>query len=341
MTGEGDISSDARATRASPAVIKAVPVRHPGRWVAGAVLVLLAAMVIHTLLTHIPGPSPGTTQWRFSWDVVGADLFSPSIIPAAELTIWLTVVAMIVGIVGGLIVGTMRLSANPLLKGAAFFYAWFFRGTPVLVQIIFWYNIATIYPRLRFGIPFGHAYWRVSPDSIFTGFVAAAVLGLGLNEAAYMSEIVRAGILSVDAGQLEAAQSLGMRRSLTLRRIVLPQAMRVIIPPTGNEVISMLKTTSLAGLVGMIELYGWSQAEANRTFQTIPPLITISIWYLFMTTVLSIGQYFIERHYRRGVAGQSPGTFAEIWAMSIGRWGHAEVPNASQPNPGPMPEEHF
>jgi len=329
----GSAGSEPTAPRQRPEAIRAVPVRHPGRWVTGAVLLLLVAMIVHTLVSRVPNPTGAKGEvWRFSWNEVGSYLFSPSIFPAAELTIWLTILAMGVGIVGGVIIGTMRLSANPLLKGIAFLYAWFFRGTPVLVQIFFWYNIASVYSSpVSIGIPFGHAFWFADPNKVITGFIAVSVLGLGLNEAAYMSEIVRAGLLSVDAGQIEAAQSLGMRRLLTLRRVVLPQAMRVIIPPTGNEVISMLKTTSLAGLAGMIELYGWSQAVATRTFQPIPPLITISLWYLFMTTVLSIGQYFVERHYRRGVAGQSPGTFTELWAMSIGRWGRADYAVAAAP----------
>lgn len=248
---------------------------------------------------------PGATA-----DLLGADL------QAAVETLWITLLAMAVGIAGGLLIATLRVSPNPLLSGSAWIYTWFFRGTPVIVQIFFWYNILTVYPTLTVGVPFGPALWHLDPNAVITGFIAAAVLGLGLNEAAYMSEIYRAGILSIDAGQHEAAQSLGMGRLLTLRRVVLPQAMRVIIPPTGNEVISMLKASSLAAFVSIPELFFQAQATGAITGQLIPPFITISIWYLAMTSVLSVAQYFLERHYRRGIAGRAerPG---RLWANMV------------------------
>ena len=295
------------------APIKAVPVRHPGRWVAAGVLLVLAAMVVHTLLSKIPSPTGKGEQWRFGWDLVRQLIVSPPYLQGAELTLWLTFVAMAVGILGGLVVATMRLSSNPLLSATAWIYTWFFRGTPVIVQIFFWYNIASIYPQLSVGIPFGPAFWHLDPIKVFTGFIAAAILGLGLNEAAYMSEIVRAGVLSVDGGQVEAAQSLGMGRLLTLRTVVLPQAMRVIIPPTGNEVISMLKYTSLAAFVGLAELDYQAQQTQASTYRPIPAFVTISLWYLAMTTVLSIGQYFVERHYRKGTIGDRPDRLVTLW----------------------------
>jgi polar amino acid transport system permease protein len=275
-------------------------------------------MVVNTIVSRIPKQNGARgTQWRYGWDLVHHLIFSTPYVNGAVLTMWLTFTAMLVGILGGLIVALLRLSPNPLLSGTAWTYTWFFRGTPVIVQIFFWYNIATIYPTLGVGVPFGQVFLHLTPVTLITGFVAAAILGLGLNEAAYMSEIFRAGILSVDVGQVEAAQSLGLKRLQTQRLIVLPQAMRVIIPPTGNEVISMLKTSSLAGLVGMGELFYQYEATAANTFQSIPPLIAISLWYLMMTTVLSIGQYFIERHYRRGVAGTRPDRFATIWSRTV------------------------
>jgi polar amino acid transport system permease protein len=310
--------SDEVAPRDDPgSPIKAVPVRHPGRWVAAVVLLVLVAMVVHTLLSKIPSATGKGEQWRFGWDLVGQLIFSAPYVQGAELTLWLTFVAMSVGIVGGLIVSTLRLSPNPLLAGTAWTYTWFFRGTPVIVQIFFWYNILSIYPALTIGVPFGPAFWNLNPNAIITGFVAAAILGLGLNEAAYMSEIIRGGILSVDRGQLEAAQSLGMGRMLTLRLVTLPQAMRVIIPPTGNEVISMLKYTSLAAFVGLGELDYQAQQTQAATFRPIPPFIAISLWYLAMTTVLSIGQYFLERHYRVGITANQPNRFFHFWARKV------------------------
>lgn len=282
------------------------------------VLLVLLAMVTNTIVSKIPKQNgqPGT-QWRYGWDLVRQLIFSAPYANAALLTMWLTLTAMLVGIGLGLVIALFRLSPNPLLSGTAWTYTWFFRGTPVIVQIFFWYNIASIYPTLGVGVPFGTVYWHLNPITLISGFVAAAILGLGLNEAAYMSEIFRAGMLSVDRGQIEAAQSLGMPHTLTQRLVVLPQAMRVIIPPTGNEVISMLKTSALAGLVGLPELFYQYQGTAANTFQNIPPLIAISLWYLLITTVLSIGQYFVERHYRRGVAGVSQRRFGGYVLSSV------------------------
>jgi polar amino acid transport system permease protein len=193
----------------------------------------------------------------------------------------------------------MRLSPNPLVSGASSFYIWFFRGTPVLVQLLFWYNIAALYPMIGLGIPFGPAVVHANANTLITSFVAA-ILGLGLNEGAYMAEIVRAGIISVDEGQGDAAQSLGMTRLQTMRRIVLPQAMRVIIPPTGNETISMLKTSSLASVIALGELLYAVQAIYSANFKTIPLLIVASIWYIVCTSVLYVGQFYLERYYGRG-----------------------------------------
>jgi len=338
------VTTTAEPEEADPDIpIKAVPVRHPGRWVAAAVLCVLVAMIVHTLLSKIPSQTGSGLQWRFGWDMVRQLVFSAPYVAGAEMTVWLTVVAMSVGIVAmsspptmPTDIATMRLSPNPLLSGSAWTFTWFFRGTPVLVQIFFWYNILSVYPALSIGVPFGHEFWQLNPNKVITGFIAAAVLGLGLNEAAYMSEIYRAGILSVDQGQVEAAQSLGMHRALTMRRIVLPQALRVIIPPTGNEVISMLKTTSLVAGVGIAELFYQAQATIAATYESIPPYIAISLWYLAMTTVLSIGQYFLERHYRRGTAGYQPDRLARLWARMVTRR-RVEVFSAPGATDGPRP----
>ncbi len=215
---------------------------------------------------------------------------------------------MAVGITLGVVLAIMRLSPNPLVSGASWVYVWLFRGTPVFVQIIFWFNIAALYPRLSLGLPFGGPQFaHANANTLITTF-AAAILGLGLNEAAYMSEIVRAGILSVSEGQTEAAYALGMTRLKTMRRIVLPQAMRLIIPPTGNETISMLKTSSLVSEIAFTELLFASQQIYAVNYETIPLLIVASIWYLVVTSVLSVGQYYLERRFRRGSARELPPT---------------------------------
>jgi polar amino acid transport system permease protein len=282
----------AEQTDAGPAPpIKAVPVRHPGRWVGVAVIAVLAAMLVHSFLTNP----------NFEWDVVGQYLFSDPVLRGLRNTLILTVLSMAIGIVGGVLLAVMRLSPNPVLAGAAAVYIWLFRGTPVITQLIFWNFLAALYPRLGLGIPFGPTFVSVDTNAVISVF-AASLLGLGLNEAAYMAEIVRGGIQSVDHGQSEAAGALGLTRTQTLRRIVLPQAMRVIVPPTGNETISMLKTTSLVVVIAYFELTVAVQTIYSRTFQTIPLLIVAALWYLALTSVLSVGQMFIERRFGRGFA---------------------------------------
>ena len=273
----------------APGDIRAVPVRHPGRWVAALVVAVLAAMLVHTLFTNP----------RYEWSVVWQYFGTHQVLLGLWKTIELTVVAMVVGIALGVVLAVGRLSVNPLVAGASWLYVWFFRGTPVLVQLLFWFFISALYPRLSLGIPFGPEFVHGSANSLITPFVAA-ILGLGLNEAAYMAEVVRAGLLSVDPGQTEAAHALGLTRLQTMRRIVLPQAMRVIIPPTGNETISMLKTTSLVSVIALPELLYTVQTVYSRTFQQIPLLLVASLWYLAVTTVLTIGQFYVERHFGRG-----------------------------------------
>jgi polar amino acid transport system permease protein len=286
-----------------------VPVRHPGRWVAAVVLLVLAAMLGHWLVA-----TDG-----LKWDVVDHYLFDPTIVQAARRTVVLTVLAMLIGVSLGVVIAIMRLSTNPIVGGAAWLYVWFFRGTPVLVQVLFWYNLPAVLHSLSVGVPFGPSWLHTDPKTVITQF-GAALLGLGLNEGAYMSEIVRAGILSVDEGQTEAAQALGMTRMLTMRRVVLPQAMRVIIPPTGNETISMLKTTSIVTVIGYAELTFTSQIIGSRTFQVIPLFITISLWYLAMTSVLTVGQYYLERYFARGGSRSLPLTPLErLRALATGR----------------------
>lgn len=274
-----------------PEEIRAVPVRRPGRWIAAALLLLILASVIRSLVTNP----------RMEWNVVGEYLFNHEILGGVVLTIELTVISMAVGIVLGVVLAVMRSSENPVLASVSWFYVWLFRGTPVLVQILFWYFIAAVYPHLGIGIPFGPTLFNPDVNKLVPAFTAA-VLGLGLNEAAYMAEIVRAGLISVDEGQTLAAKSLGMTRGQALRKIVLPQAMRVIIPPTGNETIGMLKYTALASVIAVRELLHTAEDIYSKNFRTIQLLIVVSIWYLALTSLLYIGQYFLERRFGRGVA---------------------------------------
>jgi polar amino acid transport system permease protein len=286
------VSSDEVTESAGrPEDIRAVPVRRPGRWVAAAVVVVIAVASVRSVVTNP----------HFEWSVVGHYLFDERVLEGLRLTIELTVIAMAIGVVLGVVLAVMRLSPNPLVSGASWLYIWFFRGTPVLVQLLFWYNIAALYPKIALGIPFGPALVHPNANTLITPF-AAAILGLGLNEGAYMAEIVRAGMISVPEGQTDAAQSLGMTRLQTMRRIVLPQAMRVIIPPTGNETISMLKTSSLASVIVVLELLFAVQNIYSVNFKTIPLLIVASIWYIVCTSVLYVGQYYLERYYGRGTS---------------------------------------
>ncbi len=283
-----------------PEAIKAVPVRHPGRWVAAAIVAIVAVALIRSVATNP----------RFEWDIVRQYFTSSQVMHGLLVTIELTAISMVIGIVLGVILAVMRLSPNPLVAGASWLYIWLFRGTPLLVQLLFWNFISALYPKIALGIPFGPSFFDVSANSLITPFVAA-ILGLGLNEGAYMAEIVRAGIISVDEGQTEAAHALGMTRLKTMRRIVLPQAMRVIIPPTGNEAISMLKNTSLVSVIAYTELLYSVQLIYAANYKQIPLLIVASIWYLIVTTILSIGQYFIERRFSRGSGRGRPVPLAE------------------------------
>jgi len=280
-----------------------VPLRHPWRWVSSAVAVVLVAMLVHTLFSKVNG------QWRFGWNVVFQYLFNKYVLEGLWLTVFVTIMSMLIGFVLGMILAVMRMSSNRLMTGIAWLYTWFFRGTPVYVQLLFWYNIAILYQSITLGIPFSHAWTllTISSNSVFT-VVRAAIVAFGLNEAAYFSEIARGGLLSIDEGQLEAAKAIGMTRGQSLRYIIVPQAMRVILPPSGNEVISMLKTTSIASAIGLPELLYQTDNIAARTFQVMPMLIVASLWYLAVTTVLSIGQFYLERHYAKGALRTVPPT---------------------------------
>jgi polar amino acid transport system permease protein len=268
--------------------------------VSGGVVAVLVAMFVHMLVTNE----------AFQWNFMVHQMFRPPIANGARTSLELTVLSMLIGVAGGIALAVMRMSPNRLVSGVAWVYIWFFRGVPRIVLAILFGNFGILYPKYFLGLPFdhqilsalgfgdAHARWfGVDARTVASGFVAG-LLALALSEAAYMAEIVRAGMLSIDPGQREAAASLGMGRMLTLRRIVLPQAMRVIIPPTGNETIAMLKDTAVVAYVPVTtELFFQLQAVGARTFQIFPLLIAACLWYLAMTSVLMLGQYFLERKF--------------------------------------------
>jgi polar amino acid transport system permease protein len=277
-----------------------VPVRHPWRWVSAGVITVLVAMFVHMLVTNA----------AFQWDFLLRQMFGRPVLHGALGTVELTVLSMLMGILGGVVLGVMRLSPSKLIAGVAWAYIWFFRAVPRLVLAILFGNFGILYPKFFLGIPFDHQllslfglgdsnlrFFGIESRTIGAGFFAG-VLALGLSEAAYMAEIVRAGILSIDPGQREAAASLGMGRMMTMRRIVLPQAMRVIIPPTGNETIAMLKDTSLVAFTPWAgELFFQLNAIGARTFQVFPLLVAACLWYLAISSVLMLGQFFLERRF--------------------------------------------
>jgi polar amino acid transport system permease protein len=289
--------------------IRAIPVRHWGRWVSGAVVLALVASVAW---------SAGRSGF-IDGHVVRRYLFHPLILHGLWATVVLAVVAQATGIVLGVAFAVLRLSKNVVASWVAAFYIWFFRGTPVLVQLFFWYNgVPSVWKRIVIAVPFTHlTLYSARTVDFMTPFMAA-FLGLALNEGAYMAEIVRAGILSVDEGQVEAAHALGMTPLLTMRRIVLPQAMRVIVPPTGNEFISMLKTTSLAEAITYGELLRRASDIYSSNLNVVPLLVVASIWYLVLTTVAGTGQYFLERRFARGLTRERDETVWERVRRAVG-----------------------
>ncbi|MGS2590359.1 amino acid ABC transporter permease [Streptomyces hebeiensis] len=288
---DGPADAPRDAAPAAPQAIKAVPVRHYGRYVSAAVAIGLLAAIVYAF-----------AQGKINWAAVPAYFFDDRILRGVGQTMLLTVLSMLIGVVGGVLLAVMRLSKNPVTSSVAWFYIWFFRGTPVLVQLMVWFNLGLVFEYINLG-PIYKDYW----SSFMTPFLTA-LLGLGLNEAAYMAEICRAGLLSVDEGQTEASHALGMSHAKTLRRVVIPQAMRVIVPPTGNEVINMLKTTSLVATVQFYELLRYAQDIGQTSGSPVEMLFLAAAWYLLLTSVLSVGQYYLERYYARGSSRSLPQT---------------------------------
>lgn len=276
----------------APEAIDAVPLRHPWRWVAAVVIVILVALFVYGAATNP----------LYRWSVFAEYFFNERILTGVGITLMLTVTSMLIAIILGVILAVMRLSPNPVFTSVAWVYLWIFRGTPIYVQLAFWGLIPTIYRNIQLGVPFGPRLLEIHLTD--PNYFILAMLGLALNEAAYMAEIIRAGISSVPEGQSEASTALGMSWGMTMRRTVLPQAMRVIIPPTGNEVISMLKTTSLVTAVPYsFDLYSIAMREiAAREFEPVPLALVAAAWYLVVTSILMVGQYYLERHYSRGAS---------------------------------------
>jgi polar amino acid transport system permease protein len=278
--------------RAAPedySALKVVPVRNPWRWVAVAATAVLVAQFAHGLITN-----PG---WE--WEVFADFFATETILKAVWITLQLTFYGTALGFALGIVLAFMRLSRSPFLKSVAFTYIWAFRSIPLIVQLLFWFNLTYLYKRLDFGIPFGPGFFSFDTAGL-VGAMSAAVLGLALHQAAYAAEIVRGGVLAVDTGQLEAAAALGIPRLRQLRRIVLPQAMRSILPNAANEVISLFKGTSIVSVMAIGELFYQTQVIYGRNGRVVPLLMVATVWYIILTTLLSIAQYYVERHFSRG-----------------------------------------
>ncbi|MEK1933932.1 MAG: amino acid ABC transporter permease [Pararhizobium sp.] len=264
--------------------LKLVPKRHIGRMISATVVVALVALLVRAFING-----------QIEWNVVGEFLFAPAIMWGLVNTLVMTICAMSLGIALGVLIAIMRISGNPVLSTIATVYVWIFRGAPALLQLLLWFNLALIFPTI--GIP---GLFEFRTVDIMTPFVAA-MLGLGIQQGAYTSEVVRGGLLSVDIGQYEAARTIGMTQMKMLRRIVLPQAMRVMVPPIGNEVISMVKLTSLASVIQYSEILHNAQIIYFANTRVLELLLVASFWYLLVVSVLSVGQYYIERYFGRGV----------------------------------------
>ncbi|WP_413756518.1 amino acid ABC transporter permease [Streptomyces sp. MMBL 11-3] len=256
-----------------------VPRRRFGQWTAAGLVLVLLGLAVNSVARNE----------AFRWDVVGDYFTSAAVLRGLGLTLWLTALVMALGFALGALLAAGRLSANPVLRGVSWGYVWLFRSMPILVQLLFWFNIGALYPTL-FGVRTVN----------LLGPVTVAIIGLTLHEAAYAAEVVRGGILSVDRGQVEAAQALGLSRWRRWWRIVLPQAMRSIVPPAGNMLIGTLKGTSIVSVIAVQDLLYSVQLVYHRTYQVIPLLMVATVWYVVVTSVLSVGQYYVERHYGRG-----------------------------------------
>ncbi|QNS07090.1 amino acid ABC transporter permease [Streptomyces xanthii] len=279
MSSQTLTKSPPRRAESGPALPRIVPRRRTGQWLAAALVLTLLGLAVNSVLRNE----------AFQWGVVADYFTTTAVLRGLGLTLWLTALVMALGFALGTLLAVLRLSANPVLRAVSWGYVWLFRSMPILVQLLFWFNIGALYPHIL----------GIRTVDLF-GPVTVAVVGLTLHEAAYAAEVVRGGILSVDRGQIEAAQALGLGRARRLRRIVLPQAMRSIVPPAGNMLIGTLKGTSIVSVIAVQDLLYSVQLVYHRTYQVIPLLLVATLWYVVVTSLLSVGQYYVERHYARG-----------------------------------------
>ncbi len=283
--------------------VKEYPRRYPWRWVAAIVILALVGWVIWTL-------AGADIVWAHVLPYVGMDVF----VQAAINTLVLAVASQALAIAIGVVMAILRISHNPVARTVSIVYIWLFRGLPVLVQLLLWYNLALVFTSIKLGVPFTDVVFFSAPtNAVMTPFVAG-LLGLSLNESAYMAEIIRAGINGIDKGQTEAAHSLGMSPMSTITRIVLPQAMRIIIPPTGNDFINMIKTTSMASVITYVELVRAANMVASRNLEVMETLFAAAIWYMILVSLASIGQYYLERMFTQS---RGPGLFASVWRSVV------------------------
>ncbi|WP_330287776.1 amino acid ABC transporter permease [Streptomyces sp. NBC_00576] len=280
-----------------PASLKVVPVRHYARWAAAVAVIVLIAQFAHGLVTN--------PVWE--WGVFRDYVLSETIVQAVGVTLQLTAYATVLGFLLGTALAFMRLSRSPVLQTVAWTYIWIFRSIPMIVQLVFWFNLGALYDRLGIGIPFGPVFWSIDSNTLI-GTIGAAIIGLTLHQAAYAAEIVRGGVIAVDQGQLEAAAALGIPRLRQIRRIVLPQAMRAILPTAGNEIVGLLKGTSVVYVMAISELFYQAQVIYGRNGRVIPLLLVATAWYVVLTSLLTVAQYYVERHYARGANRTPPPT---------------------------------
>ncbi|MFF9032829.1 amino acid ABC transporter permease [Streptomyces iakyrus] len=292
-----DAKSLERADATGSDLPRIVPRRHVGRWAVAVAALLVLAMALNSVARN----------QAFQWAVVGRYFTTAAVLDGLLLTLWLTGAVMVLGFLLGTLLAVLRLSHNPVLRTLSWGYVWIFRSTPLLVQLLFWFNIGALYPTLGLGLPFGPQFVTVKTVNLL-GPALTAVIGLTLHEAAYAAEVVRGGVLSVDSGQTEAAQALGLSRRRTLRRVVIPQAMRSIVPTAGNMLIGTLKGTSIVSVLAVHDLLYSVQLIYNQTYQVIPLLMVATLWYIVVTSVLSAGQYYVERYYARGDSRTLPPT---------------------------------
>ncbi|WP_241827080.1 amino acid ABC transporter permease [Streptomyces graminilatus] len=302
--GDGTADSAAPPAGTAPppapddlATLKVVPVRHYARWAATGTVIVLVAQFAHGLFTN--------PVWE--WGVFRDYVLSETIVQAVGVTLQLTAYAAVLGFLFGTVLAFMRLSRSPVLRTVAWAYIWIFRSIPMIVQLVFWFNLGALYDRLGVGIPFGPVFWSVDSNTLI-GTIGAAIIGLTLHQAAYSAEIVRGGVIAVDQGQLEAAAALGIPRLRQIRRIVLPQAMRAILPTAGNEIVGLLKGTSVVYVMAIGELFYQVQVVYGRNGRVIPLLLVATAWYVVLTSLLTVVQYYVERHFARGADRTPPPT---------------------------------